>query len=63
MQWGHYKMDNFDNFMIHRASYDYQNQGFSVQFGGGYSFDTDGGYPLLRKINLTFNVKRAILLL
>lgn len=47
-------MDNFDNFMIHRASYDYQNQGFSVQFGGGYSFDTDGGYPLLRKINLTF---------
>lgn len=47
-------MDNFDNFMVHRASYEYQNQGFSVQFGGGYSFDTDGGYPLLRKINLTF---------
>ena len=47
-------MDNFDNFMVHRANYEYQNQGFSVQFGGGYSFDTDGGYPLLRKINLTF---------
>lgn len=47
-------MDNFDNFMAHRVSYDYQPQGFSVQFGGGYSFDTDGGYPLLRKLNLTF---------
>lgn len=47
-------MDNFDNFMVHRVSYDYQNQGFSVQFGGGYSFDTDGNYPLLRRLNLTF---------
>lgn len=47
-------MDNFDDFMIHRVKYDYQNQGFSVQFGGGYSFDTDGGYPLLRKLSLTF---------
>lgn len=47
-------MDNFDNFMIHRVNYEYQNQGFSVQFGGGYSFDTDGNYPLLRRLNLTF---------
>ena len=47
-------MDNFDNFMVHRVKYDYQPQGFSVQFGGGYSFDTDGGYPLLRKLTLTF---------
>lgn len=47
-------MDNFDNFMIHRVKYDYQSQGFSVTFGGGYSFDTDGGYPPLRKLTLTF---------
>jgi hypothetical protein len=47
-------MDNFDNFMIHKVKYDYQPQGFSVQFGGGYSFDTDGGYPPLRKLTLTF---------
>lgn len=45
---------SFDNYMAHRAKYDYQAQGFSVQFGGGYSFSTDGGYPLLRKITLTF---------
>lgn len=40
--------------MVHRAKYEYQPQGFSVQFGGGYSFSTDGGYPPLRKITLTF---------
>ena len=47
-------MDNFDNFMIHKVKAEYQNNGFSVNFGGGYSFDTDGGYPPLRKFTLTF---------
>lgn len=47
-------MKNFDNFMIHRVKYEYQSQGVTIQFGGGYSFSTDGGYPLLRKLNLTF---------
>ena len=47
-------MDNFDNFMVHRVKYDYLSQGLSIQFGGGYSFSTDGGYPLLRKLTLTF---------
>lgn len=48
-------MENFDNFMLHKVQVDYQPQGFSVSFGGGYSFATDGGYPALRKFTLTFS--------
>lgn len=47
-------MENFDNFMLHTVKVAYQPNGFSVQFGGGYSFDTDGGYPPLKKFTLTF---------
>lgn len=47
-------MENFDNFMLHKVKVEYQPNGFSVQFGGGYSFDTDGGYPPLKKFSLTF---------
>lgn len=47
-------MDNFDNFMLHKVRVEYQPNGFSVNFGGGYSFDTDGGYPPLKKFILTF---------
>lgn len=47
-------MENFDNFMIHQVKTDYQSNGFTVNFGGGYSFDTDGGYPPLKRFTLTF---------
>ena len=47
-------MDKFDNFMMHLVKVDYQPNGFSVSFGGGYSFDSDGGYPPLKKFTLTF---------
>ena len=47
-------MDNFDNFMLHRVKAEYQNNGFNVTFGGGYSFDTDGSYPPLKRFTLTF---------
>lgn len=47
-------MENFDNFMLHTVKTEYQPNGFSVNFGGGYSFDTDGGYPALKKFTLTF---------
>lgn len=47
-------MENFDDFMLHKVKTDYQPNGFSVQFGGGYSFDTDGGYPPLKTFTLTF---------
>lgn len=47
-------MDNFDDFMMHTVKTEYQANGFSVAFGGGYSFDTDGGYPPLKKFTLTF---------
>lgn len=47
-------MENFDNFMLHKVKTEYQPNGFSVAFGGGYSFDTDGGYPPLKKFTLTF---------
>lgn len=47
-------MDNFDNFMIHKAKAEYLPNGFTVNFGGGYSFDTDGSYPPLKKFTLTF---------
>lgn len=48
-------MDNFDNFMLHKVKVAYQPNGFSVNFGGGYSFDTDGGYPPLKRFTLTFD--------
>ena len=32
-------MENFDNFMMHLVKAEYQPNGFSVNFGGGYSFD------------------------
>jgi phage-related protein len=47
-------MENFDDFMIHKVKTAYQPNGFSVNFGGGYSFDTDGGYPPLKRFTLTF---------
>lgn len=47
-------MENFDNFMMHKVKVEYQPNGFSVTFGGGYSFDTDGGYPPLKRFILTF---------
>ena len=47
-------MDNFDNFMIHKVKAEYLSNGFTVNFGGGYSFDTDGSYPPLKKFTLTF---------
>lgn len=47
-------MENFDNFMLHKVKTAYQPNGFSVKFGGGYSFDTDGGYPPLKLFTLTF---------
>lgn len=47
-------MENLDNFMMHLVKAEYQPNGFSVNFGGGYSFDTDGGYPPLKKFTLTF---------
>lgn len=39
---------------MHLVKAEYQPNGFSVNFGGGYSFDTDGGYPPLKKFTLTF---------
>jgi phage-related protein len=46
--------DTFDNFMVHKVKVDYQSSGFSVAFGGGYSFDSDGEYPPLKLFTLTF---------
>lgn len=47
-------LETFDDFMLHIVKVDYQPNGFSVNMGGGYSFDTDGGYPPLKKFTLTF---------
>jgi phage-related protein len=47
-------LETFDDFMYHNDEISYINQGFSVDFGGGYSFATDGGFPVLREINLYF---------
>lgn len=47
-------LETFDDFMLHSDDITFVNQGFSVDFGGGYSFATDGGFPVLREINLYF---------
>lgn len=47
-------MENFDNFMNHRVDTEYMHQGFSVDLGSGYSFATDGKYPVVRKLVLSF---------
>lgn len=47
-------LETFDDFMMHNDDVSYVNQGFSVDFGGGYSFATDGGFPVLRELNLYF---------
>lgn len=54
-------LETFDNFMLHKVKTDYLPNGFSVQFGGGYSFDSDGNYPLLKKFTLTFTGYRYYL--
>ena len=46
--------ENFDNFMLHSVKTEYQPNGFSVNFGGGYAFDADGEYPPLKRFTLTF---------
>lgn len=46
--------ENFDNFMMHTVKTEYLPNGFSVNFGGGYSFDADGEYPPLKRFILTF---------
>lgn len=47
-------LETFDDFMLHNDDISYVNQGFSVDFGGGYSFATDGEFPVLRIFNLYF---------
>ena len=47
-------LDNFDDFMLHSEEGTFVSQGFSVDFGGGYSFATDGNFPVLREFSLTF---------
>ena len=47
-------MENFDDFMYHLVKTEYQTTGFNANFGGGYSYNTDGEYPPLRKFTLTF---------
>ncbi len=46
--------ENFDNFMLHTTKVDYIPNGFSVNFGGGYAFDSNGDYPPLKRFTLTF---------
>lgn len=40
--------------MLHKDEVEYQPNGYNVTFGGGYSFDTDGSYPPLKRFILTF---------
>lgn len=47
-------MADFDNFMLHKLQTDIQPQGLQISLGGGYSFATDGGYPLVHKLQLKF---------
>lgn len=47
-------LENFDNFMLHNDEVNFVTQGFSVDFGGGYSFATDGQFPVLRNFTLYF---------
>ena len=47
-------LETFDDFMLHNDDISFVNQGFSVDFGGGYSFATDGQFPVLRTFNLYF---------
>ena len=47
-------MADFDNFMLHRCQREPQSQGMKVQLGGGYSFATDGAYPLIHLLRLKF---------
>lgn len=47
-------LETFDDFMLHNDDFNFVNQGFSVDFGGGYSFATDGDFPVLREFNLYF---------
>lgn len=55
-------MENFDDFMLHKVKTDYQTSGTSITFGGGYSFDSDESYPILKKFTLSFNGYRYYLL-
>ena len=47
-------LETFDDFMLHNDDMAFVRQGFSVDFGGGYSFATDGEFPVLREFNLYF---------
>lgn len=47
-------LETFDDFMLHNDDMSFVRQGFSVDFGGGYSFATDGEFPVLREFNLYF---------
>lgn len=47
-------LETFDDFMLHNDDTAFVNQGFSANFGGGYSFATDGEFPVLREFNLYF---------
>lgn len=48
------ELETFDNFMLHKVKVDYLPQGFTVDLGDGYSFDTGGEYPALKRFTLTF---------
>ena len=47
-------LETFDDFMLHNDDITFVNQGFSVDLGAGYSFATDGQFPVLRTFNLYF---------